>query len=46
MAPMTWGLSDRRTWLSTAEPRADGLPVRPLPLDADLKRKPAWGEID
>ena len=42
---MTWGLSDRRTWLTTAAPRPDGLPVRPLPLDADLKRKPAWLEI-
>jgi endo-1,4-beta-xylanase len=37
-----WGLSDRFSWLSEFKPRADGAPVRPLPLDADLKRKPAW----
>lgn len=40
-----WGLSDRATWLSTQAPRADGLPVRPLPLDAQLQRKPAWSAV-
>ena len=42
---LTWGLSDRYTWLSNHRPRADGLPVRPLPLDRDLNRKPAWYAI-
>ncbi|MBW4651546.1 MAG: endo-1,4-beta-xylanase [Kaiparowitsia implicata GSE-PSE-MK54-09C] len=42
---MTWGLSDRRTWLSGFRPREDGLGVRPLPLDEDLERKPAWNAI-
>ncbi|MFN8574415.1 MAG: endo-1,4-beta-xylanase [Gemmatimonadaceae bacterium] len=42
---MTWGLSDRITWLSRQAPRADGLAVRPLPLDAQLQRKPAWAAI-
>jgi endo-1,4-beta-xylanase len=42
---VTWGLSDRSTWLSTAAPRPDGLPVRPLPLDSDLNRKLAWEAI-
>jgi endo-1,4-beta-xylanase len=42
---LTWGLSDRHTWLSSFAPRADNLPVRVLPLDADLRRKPAWSAI-
>ncbi len=42
---VTWGLSDRRTWLNDAFPRADGLPQRPLPLDAALERKPLWGVL-
>jgi endo-1,4-beta-xylanase len=42
---MTWGLTDRFTWLARAHPRADGLPVRPLPYDADLNPKPAWEAI-
>ncbi len=43
---LAWGLSDRYSWIVRGtEPyhkRPDGLPPRPLPLDADLKRKPAW----
>jgi endo-1,4-beta-xylanase len=42
---ITWGLSDRYTWLSSYKPRTDGAPVRPLPLDANLKPKPAWYAI-
>lgn len=42
IAVMTWGLSDRYTWLSKQRPRTDGTPVRSLPLDAQLKRKLAW----
>jgi endo-1,4-beta-xylanase len=42
MGVLTWGLSDRRTWLNDAMPRDDKQPQRPLPLDADLKRKPLW----
>lgn len=42
---VTWGLSDRHTYLTQWHPRKDGLPVRPLPLDANLKRKPAWEAI-
>ncbi len=40
-----WGLSDRYSWLSEFKPRDDGQPVRPLPLDVELKRKPAWNAI-
>jgi endo-1,4-beta-xylanase len=42
---ITWGLSDRYTWLSDFTPRKDGLPVRPLPLDDQLNRKLAWNAI-
>lgn len=45
VAVLTWGLSDRSTWLSTHKPRSDGNPVRPLPFDAQLNRKLAWNAI-
>jgi endo-1,4-beta-xylanase len=45
IAVLTWGLSDRYTWLSEAQPRRDGARVRPLPLDANFKRKLAWNAI-
>jgi len=45
MAVMTWGLSDRNTWLSRFAPRKDSLPVRPLPLDEQLNRKLAWNAM-
>jgi endo-1,4-beta-xylanase len=44
-AVISWGLSDRYTWLSTQEPRADGLSVRPLPLDENMNRKLAWNAV-
>lgn len=45
IAVLTWGLSDQYTWLSYYQPRADGASVRPLPLNAQLKRKLAWNAI-
>jgi endo-1,4-beta-xylanase len=47
---VTWGLSDRHSWIVRKETheskwRADGLPSRPLPFDADLKPKPALEAI-
>lgn len=45
IAVLTWGLSDRYTWLESQKPRKDRAPVRPLPLDAKLKRKLAWNAI-
>ncbi|MFE1744024.1 endo-1,4-beta-xylanase [Coleofasciculus sp. H7-2] len=45
IAVLTWGLSDRYTWLSDKQPRRDDAPVRPLPLDAQMKRKLAWNAI-
>ncbi|MCB0321965.1 MAG: endo-1,4-beta-xylanase [Bdellovibrionales bacterium] len=38
----TWGLCDRYSWYVDHAPRADGLAVRPLPLDRTFRRKPAW----
>jgi endo-1,4-beta-xylanase len=45
IAVLTWGLSDRHTWHSSFNPREDKAPVRPLPLDAQGKRKLAWNAI-
>ncbi|MBW4626548.1 MAG: endo-1,4-beta-xylanase [Brasilonema octagenarum HA4186-MV1] len=45
IAILTWGLSDRYTWLATYEPRSDGLPVRTLPLDSNFKPKLAWNAM-
>ena len=44
VAVSTWGLSDRYSWTSE-KPRPDGTPQRPLPLDSQLNRKPAWQAI-
>lgn len=45
IAALTWGLSDGYTYISEFHPRSDGTPVRPLPLDANLKRKLVWNAI-
>jgi endo-1,4-beta-xylanase len=42
---VTWGLSDRQSWLADFAPRNDGLLVRTLPFDADFNRKMAWYAI-
>jgi endo-1,4-beta-xylanase len=44
-ALLTWGLTDRDSWLNSFRPRKDKLPPRPLPLDADLQPKPAFTAI-
>lgn len=36
---LTWGLSDRYFWVSNMFPRADGLPSRGLPYDAQMQPK-------
>lgn len=36
----TWGITDRQTWMPVWFKRRDGLPNRPLPLDADFAEKP------
>jgi endo-1,4-beta-xylanase len=45
-ALLTWGLTDRYTWVPTWFKRRDGLPNRPLPFDADLKPKPLFEVIE
>jgi endo-1,4-beta-xylanase len=45
VAVLTWGLSDRFTYLTKYKPRKDGGPVRPLPLDPGLNPTPAWYAI-
>jgi endo-1,4-beta-xylanase len=39
---ITFGLSDRYTWLQEDYPRDDGADRRPLPFDQDLLPKPAF----
>jgi endo-1,4-beta-xylanase len=38
---VTFGLSDRYTWLQEDFPREDGAPRRPLPFDGELTPKPS-----
>lgn len=45
IAVLTWGLSDRYTWLSEFQKRPDRKPVRPLPLDENLQPKLAYNAI-
>ena len=41
-AVMSFGLTDRYTWLQEDLPREDGAARRPLPFDEDLQPKPAY----
>lgn len=45
-AVLTWGLSDRYSWIIETFRRGDGLPVRPLPFDGDYRPKPMWRAIE
>lgn len=38
-AIVTWGLSDRYSWIRETFPRTDGAKARPLPLDTEYKPK-------
>jgi endo-1,4-beta-xylanase len=42
---LTWGLSDRYTWWHSRSNENENLFARPLPLDANLNRKPLWFAI-
>jgi endo-1,4-beta-xylanase len=44
-ALVTFGLSDRYTWLQEDYPREDGAPRRPLPFDEEMRPKPAYNAI-
>ncbi len=37
---LVWGMADPYSWLQGTSARADGLPKRPLPYDAQLRPKP------
>ena len=43
-AVLTWGITDRYTWLNgeKEDKRADGKPLRPLPFDENLKPTAAF----
>ncbi|HZQ44051.1 MAG TPA: endo-1,4-beta-xylanase [Acidobacteriaceae bacterium] len=41
-ALLTWGITDKYTWLNHEGARKDGLPERCLPFDPDLKPTPAF----
>ncbi|GGD06320.1 endo-1,4-beta-xylanase [Aureimonas glaciei] len=43
-AVITWGMTDRYSWIPDVMPRRDGKPSRPLPLDADYRPKP-WFDL-
>lgn len=45
-AIITWGITDKRTWVPMWNKRDDGRPNRPLPLDADYRPKPMWSVIE
>lgn len=42
IALLTWGLTDKYTWLNGEDSRKDKLPERALPFDANLRPKPAY----
>jgi endo-1,4-beta-xylanase len=41
----TWGMNDKESWLSRFVHRADGLSLRPLPLDSNYAKKPSYAAI-
>jgi len=45
IAVLTWGITDKYTWLNGEDSRTDKLPERPLPFDAELRAKAAVGAI-
>jgi endo-1,4-beta-xylanase len=45
-AIITWGLTDRSTWISDTFPRRDGFTARPLPFDRDWRPKPMLAAIE
>ena len=42
IALLTWGITDKYTWLNHEGARTDGQPERSLPFDADLRPTPAF----
>lgn len=44
-AVLTWGLTDRSTWLNDKSLRGDGLPQRPLLFDPEYRPTPAYAAV-
>jgi endo-1,4-beta-xylanase len=42
IAVLTWGITDKYTWLNSEGSRPDHLPERPLPFDAAMQATPAF----
>lgn len=42
---VTWGLTDRYSWINGTYERPDGRPARPLPFDRDLRPKPWYAAL-
>lgn len=45
-AIVTWGLTDRYSWVGETFPRKDSAKARPLPLDADYRAKPMLAVLE
>lgn len=45
IALLTWGITDKYTWLNGEDAREDKLPERPLPFDAEMKPKAAFNAM-
>lgn len=45
-AIVTWGLTDRYSWIHETFPRKDAAKARPLPLDADYRPKPMLAVLE
>jgi endo-1,4-beta-xylanase len=45
-AIVTWGLTDRYSWIHETFPRKDKASARPLPLDAEYRPKPMMHVLD
>lgn len=45
-AIVTWGLTDRYSWIAETFPRKDGAKARPLPLDTEYKPKAMMKVLD
>lgn len=45
IAVLTWGITDKYTWLNGEGSRADHEPERPLPFDGDMQPTPAFAAM-
>lgn len=45
-AVLTWGITDKYTWVPIYFTRADKLPNRPLPFDRNMRPKPLYSVIE